>query len=349
MEQILLSLPERLLPWFHANKRDLPWRRDREPYPVWLSEIMLQQTRVEAVKGYYRRFLDRLPTIADLAEVEGSELMKLWEGLGYYSRVRNLQKAAKVIMTEHSGEFPRDYAAIRALPGIGDYTAGAIASICFDEKTPAVDGNVLRVLSRLLDDHSCTDESKVKKHFSELLASAYPDAAGDFTQSLMELGATVCLPNGAPHCEACPMGDLCLARKQSTIDELPVRAAKRPRKQQDMTVFLLTCGDRVALRKRPDTGLLAGLYEFPHLPGTLPASEIIRAAEDWGVHPEFLEKTVGRTHIFTHIQWNMTGARLHCAAENQAFIWADRETVLRDIPLPTAFRQFLSDIWEDIT
>ena len=349
MNMLLACLPERLLPWFYVNKRDLPWRQDREPYHVWLSEIMLQQTRVEAVKGYYKRFLDRLPTIADLAAVEEPELMKLWEGLGYYSRVRNLQKAAKVIMTEHSGEFPRNYKAIRALPGIGDYTAGAVCSICFDGKTPAVDGNVLRVLSRLLDDHSCTDEPKVKRHFSELLASVYPDAAGDFTQSLMELGATVCLPNGAPRCEVCPMGDLCLARKRSTIDELPVRAAKKPRKQQDMTVFLLTVGGRVALRKRPAEGLLAGLYEFPHLHGVLSPEEAIRAAEDWGLHPQELEKTVGRTHIFTHIQWNMTGVRLHCGAENQEFIWADRDTVLRTLALPTAFRQFLPDIWEETT
>lgn len=349
MDHILRKLPERLLPWFDANKRDLPWRQDREPYHVWLSEIMLQQTRVEAVKGYYRRFLTRLPTIADLAEAEESELMKLWEGLGYYSRVRNLQKAATVIVAEHGGQFPRDYAAIRALPGVGDYTAGAISSICFDEKTPAVDGNVLRVLSRILDDHSCTDDPKVKRRFSAALQEVYPPSAGAFTQSLMELGATVCVPNGAPHCTECPMRDLCLARQRSTIDELPVRAEKKPRKHRDMTVFLLTCNGRVALRKRPDEGLLAGLYEFPNLPGTLSAEEIIRTAETWGLHPKELEKTVGRIHIFTHIQWDMTGARLHCGSSNTEFIWADRETVLRDMALPTAFRQFLPDIWEETT
>lgn len=349
MEQILAKMPERLLPWFSKNKRELPWREDREPYHVWLSEIMLQQTRVEAVKGYYQRFLSRLPAISDLAEVEEAELLKLWEGLGYYSRVRNLQKAAKAIMAEHHGVFPKDFTAIRALPGIGDYTAGAVCSICFDAKTPAVDGNVLRVLSRILDDHSCTDDPKVKRRFSELLAAVYPEKAGDFTQSLMELGATICVPNGAPRCERCPMGDVCMARLHNTVDDLPVRAAKKPRKQQEMTVFLLTCGDRVALRKRPAEGLLAGLYEFPHLPGILCAEEIIHTAENWGVKPQYLEKTVGRTHIFTHIQWNMTGARLHCGAENTEFIWADRETVQQSIALPTAFRQFLKDIWEDFS
>ncbi len=348
MNTLLAILPQRLLPWFSSHKRDLPWRRDREPYHIWLSEIMLQQTRVEAVKGYYIRFLERLPTIAALAEVEETELLKLWEGLGYYSRARNLQKAAKVIQTEHDGIFPSEYAAIRALPGIGDYTAGAISSICFDAKTPAVDGNVLRVISRILDDHSCTDDIRVKRRFSQELSEIYPAQAGAFTQALMELGATVCLPNGAPQCESCPVGDLCLARKRNTIDKLPVRAQKKQRKQQDMTVFLLTCGDKVALRRRPDTGLLAGLYEFPHVPEILSTQQILKTAESWDLHPQYLEKTVGRTHIFTHIQWNMTGVRLHCGNMNDIFLWEDRNTVYKSIALPTAFRQFLSDIWEDI-
>ena len=194
------NLPQRLLPWYRAHHRDLPWRQDRDPYHVWVSEIMLQQTRVEAVKGYYARFLSRLPTVSDLAEVPEPELLKLWEGLGYYTRARNLKKAATVIMTEFSGQFPRDYAAIRSLPGIGDYTAGAISSICFEEKTPAVDGNVLRVVSRIRDDHRCIDDPKVKRAITADLAAIYPEEAGTFTQSLMELGATVCLPNGAPLC-----------------------------------------------------------------------------------------------------------------------------------------------------
>jgi A/G-specific adenine glycosylase len=347
MEALLSPLPQRLLPWFREHQRDLPWRRDREPYHVWLSEIMLQQTRVEAVKGYYARFLDRLPNIASLAAVEETELLKLWEGLGYYNRARNLQKAAKVIAEEHGGQFPRDYAAIRALPGIGDYTAGAISSICFDEKTPAVDGNVLRVVSRFLDDHSCTDDPKVKKRFSQLLQEIYPQEAGAFTQSLMELGAMVCVPNGTPLCHSCPLNDLCQAKKQGTIDELPVRAEKKKRRQEELTVLLCTCGDRVALRRRPQEGLLAGLFEFPNLPGTLTAEEIIKTAEDFGLHPEYLEKLVGRKHIFTHIQWNMTGARLHCGSENPEWIWVSRETLRKEYVLPTAFRQFVGDIWEE--
>ncbi len=338
-------LPERLLPWYQAHRRDLPWRSNRDPYHVWVSEIMLQQTRVEAVKGYYARFLTRLPTIAALAAVPEPELLKLWEGLGYYTRARNLKKAAGVIMTEHHGQFPRDYAAIRSLPGIGDYTAGAISSICFDEKTPAVDGNVLRVVSRICDDHRCTDDPKVKRSITASLAEIYPEEAGEFTQSLMELGATVCLPNGAPLCRECPMGGDCLARQRGTVDQLPVRKPKKPRRQEDMTVFLLSCGDKIALERRPDTGLLAGLYQFPHLPGHLSPEEIIEAAEGWGLQPEFLEKLVSRTHIFTHIQWNMQGARLHCAAETPQFLWVDRSA--RDYALPTAFRQFLPDFQEE--
>ncbi len=347
MEEVftpLVLLPQRLPDWFRRNLRELPWRQDREPYHVWLSEIMLQQTRVEAVKGYYTRFLAALPTIEALAQVPEPQLLKLWEGLGYYNRARNLQKAAQVILSEHHGVFPRDYDAIRALPGIGDYTAGAISSICFEARTPAVDGNVLRVVSRVCDYYGCTDEPREKKRITEALAEIYPETAGDFTQALMELGAMVCVPNGAPLCEKCPMGDACLARQRGTVDELPVRKAKKPRRQEDMTVFLLTCGDQIALRKRPDTGLLAGLYEFPHVSGTLSAQEIIAQTEAWGLAPKYLEKLVSRRHIFTHIQWNMTGARLHCGRENSAFIWADRAAIGREYALPTAFRQFLPDL-----
>ena len=341
----LAALPRLLPDWYAAHHRDLPWRRDQKPYHVWVSEIMLQQTRVEAVKGYYARFLSRLPRISDLAEVPEPELLKLWEGLGYYTRVRNLKKAAMEIMTAHHGEFPQDYAAIRKLPGIGDYTAGAISSICFGAKTPAVDGNVLRVAARLCDYHGCTDDPKVKRAITAALAELDPEDAGTFTQSLMELGATVCLPNGAPLCDECPVRAHCLAQKCGTIDALPVRKPKKPRRQEDMTVFLLSCGDEIALERRPDTGLLAGLYQFPHLPGHLSPEEIVKAAEDWGLQPEYLEKLVTRTHIFTHIQWNMLGARLHCAVKSPQFLWADKSG--GEHALPTAFRQFLPDFQEE--
>ena len=204
MEKVLRQLPDRLLPWFAENRRDLPWRRDREPYHIWVSEIMLQQTRVEAVRGYYARFLEALPTVADLAKAPDDGLGKLWEGLGYYSRMRNLRAAAQVVQEKWNGQIPRDYDAVRSLPGIGDYTAGAICSIAFDMPTPAVDGNVLRVLARVLADSRPVDLPAVRREAREALAAVYPEGrCGDFTQALMELGATVCLPNGAPLCDRC--------------------------------------------------------------------------------------------------------------------------------------------------
>ena len=257
----LHALAARLPAWYASHARDLPWRQDREPYHVWLSEIMLQQTRAEAVKGYYTRFLAAVPDIPALAAADPELLRKLWEGLGYYSRVRNLQAAARQIMYEHGGVFPTACSAVRALKGVGDYTAGAICSICFDLPTPAVDGNVLRVLSRLTLDHRCIDDPAVKRAVRDELTAVYPQTgAGTLTQALMELGATVCLPNGAPRCEVCPMRELCAAARDGLWTGCPVRAKKAPRRVEELTVFALSCGGKLALRQRPEQGLLAGLW-----------------------------------------------------------------------------------------
>jgi len=339
---IYAALPQRLLPWYAQNARALPWRENRDPYRVWLSEIMLQQTRVEAVRGYYARFLAQLPDIAALAAADEQQLLKLWEGLGYYNRARNLQKAARQIMQCHGGIFPESYAEIRALAGIGDYTAGAIASICFEQPTPAVDGNVLRVLARLTADDSCTDEPAVKAHFRNALAAVYPPGhCGDFTQSLMELGATVCVPNGAPHCDSCPMADLCRARQQGRQTDFPVRRKKAARKLEEKTVFLLTCGDSIALQRRQDTGLLAGLWQLPNIPGTLTAAEAVAQAEAWGIAPRQLLQSRQRKHIFTHIEWHMTCYDIRCAVPGGDFLWVPRQQLQGEYALPTAFRLFL--------
>lgn len=336
-------LPELLLPWFAENRRDLPWRTDREPYHVWLSEIMLQQTRVEAVRDYYLRFLRELPDIPSLAAAHEDRLLKLWEGLGYYSRVRNLQKAAQKIMAD-GGVFPTQYVAIRALPGIGDYTAGAIASICFEQPTPAVDGNVLRVLSRYLASDAPITDARVKRHCAALLETVYPVGhCGDFTQALMELGATVCVPNGAPHCERCPLAAFCAARRAGTQLRFPVKEAKRPRRVEERTVFILRCGDKLAVCKRPPRGLLAGLWQLPDTVGALETQQAVALAESWGVRPLRVEKTVRRTHIFTHVQWNMTGCYLLCGEEAK-FVWVTPEELSASIGLPTAYRQFLDDL-----
>ena len=337
MNHLFSQLPGLLLPWYEQNKRDLPWRKDREPYHVWLSEIMLQQTRVEAVKGYYSRFLAALPTIEALAHAPQEQLNKLWEGLGYYTRVRNLQKAALQILERHGGVFPDDHAAIRNLAGIGDYTAGAVGSICFGLPTPAVDGNVLRVCSRLTADSAPIDKPQTKKALTEHLAAVYPrDRCGDFTQALMELGATVCVPNGAPNCAACPLSAICLAHRDGIETELPIKTAKKPRRVERMTVFLLHNADGYALRKRPETGLLAGLWEFPHVPDKLELPQVLAQLEHWGIVPEDVERSSEKTHIFTHVQWDMQGWYIRCKTGGD-FTWAPPES----LALPTAFRLFL--------
>ncbi len=341
MEKLPQQLPERLLEWYAAGHRDLPWRRDREPYHVWLSEVMLQQTRVEAVKGYYRRFLAELPDIPALAACPPDRLAKLWEGLGYYSRMRNLQKAAQVIVSAHGGVFPREYDAIRALPGVGDYTAGAIASICFGLPEPAVDGNVLRVLSRVTDDAAPVTDAVVKREYAARLREIYPAGrCGDFTQSLMELGATVCGPNSQPQCALCPLASLCLARANGTALLRPVKAPKKEKRTEEKTVFILRCGTCIAVRRRPEQGLLAGLWELPNVDGKCSAQQALAQAERWGVHPRELCRSSEKTHIFTHIRWELRGFYIECAEAAPLFTWVDPARFRQDIALPTAFRIF---------
>ena len=342
---ILAKLPEVLPDWYRENKRDLPWRRTKEPYHVWLSEIMLQQTRVEAVKGYYARFLEALPTISHLAACDDDQLHKLWEGLGYYSRVRNLKKAAIRIMELHGGQFPGEYEAIRALPGIGDYTAGAVSSICFDRKTPAVDGNVLRVVSRILEDDTPIDLPAQKKRVNDLLKAIYPEEAGEFTQALMELGATLCGPNWKPRCGECPCRGFCGGAIHGTAEKFPVKSPKKEKKVEEKTVFIFSCEGRYALRKRPDTGLLAGLWEFPNVPGKLDVADALVQAEAFGLRPREITRQVERKHIFTHIRWEMRGIYIEVSEPGGDLTWRTGREIRQDAALPTAFRQF----WEEET
>ncbi len=333
----LQQLPIPLLVWYWENARELPWRSDPTPYHVWISEVMLQQTRVAAVLDYYRRFLEAAPSVAALAALPQDRLMKLWQGLGYYSRARNLQKAAEQITLNHKGVFPNTYEGIRSLAGVGDYTAGAISSIAFGLPVPAVDGNVLRVIARITGDSGDIATSAMKRRVTAALAEVIPsDAPGDFNQALMELGATICLPNGAPLCEKCPAAALCRAFQEGRTGELPVKGAKRPRRVEERTVYLLFHGDSVALRRRPDRGLLAGLWEYPNEPadGTDWLSR-------WGLSAP-LERAGTGKHIFTHIEWHMTA--LAGEADNPAlpegWVWANR-TALRDTyAVPNAFRSF---------
>ena len=337
-------LPEgigsRLLPWYDANARDLPWRRDVTPYRVWVSEIMLQQTRIEAARGYFERFMAALPDVAALSNAPEEQVLKLWEGLGYYSRARNLHRAAKRICSEYGGELPADPGELRKLPGVGDYTAGAIASIAFGLPEPAVDGNVLRICARLTCCPDSIGDEKVKRRFREELRAVYPNRrCGDFTSAVMELGEVVCTP-GTPECLTCPISPLCKAYETGTQTDYPIMPEKKQRRVQPKTVLLLEHEGRVALHKRPDRGLLAGLWEFPNTDGHLTPEEAIERAAAWGCGPQSVEACGGAVHVFTHIEWHMTGYRIACAAAPDRFCWTDADDRREDYAVPTAFRYY---------
>ena len=314
-----------LLAWYQQNKRPLPWRLDVNPYRVWVSEIMLQQTRIEAARGYFERFMAALPTVEALAAADEDTVLKLWEGLGYYSRARNLHKCARIVTQRYGGAFPADAAALRALPGIGDYTAGAVASIAFGLPEPALDGNVLRILTRL---EACgeTAGEPLRRRYREELRAIYPaGACGDFTSAVMELGETVCLP-GTPRCGICPLAALCAAHAAGEESLYPVLPEKKPRRVEERRVFLMLCGDRCAFRRRADRGLLAGLWELPN--------DLGRQA------PEDGKACGGAVHVFSHVEWHMQGYIVRCEEELPGYRWADREERL-SLAIPAAFRAYI--------
>lgn len=342
----LEQLPVPLLTWFGEHARTLPWRDDPTPYHVWVSEIMLQQTRVAAVLGYYERFMEAVPTVADLACLPEDQLMKLWQGLGYYNRARNLQKAARQIIDDFDGVFPDRYEDIRSLAGVGDYTAGAVASIAFGQPVPAVDGNVLRVVSRINGDDSDISLAATKERVRAQLEEIIPvHSASKFNQAMMDLGATVCLPNGAPLCEQCPAKEFCRARLEERTDALPVKAPKKERRVEERTVFLIFRDGQVALRRRPERGLLAGLWEFPN--ELAPAQE---ALQEWGITPQDVSRAGTGKHIFTHIEWRMSARILQAADDTlpEGWVWADREELERKYAVPNAFRAFEQTVKEQL-
>ncbi len=338
----LHQMVEPLIRWYRENKRELPWRDIRDPYRIWISEIMLQQTRVEAVKPFYARFLNELPKVSDLANAEEDKLLKLWEGLGYYNRVRNMQKAAQQIMEEHDGEFPKDYESIRGLTGIGNYTAGAISSFAFGIPKPAVDGHVLRVISRVTGSYDDIMKASTKTKVEEQLENVIPkEAACDFNQGLIELGAIVCVPNGAPKCGECPLAHLCEANQKGIQNELPVKQKAKERRIEKRTVLVVQDGDFLAIRKRPKKGLLAGLYEFPNLEGHLTEAEVVAYCKGIGLAPLRIQKLEDGKHIFSHVEWHMIGYRVRvdelekACTENMLFI--EPEDIQEKYPIPAAF------------
>lgn len=335
-----------LLEWYDQNARKLPWREFQDPYRIWVSEIMLQQTRVEAVIPYYERFLSALPTVKDLAECPEDELLRLWEGLGYYNRVRNMQAAAKTIMNEYKGSFPNEFKDILSLKGIGSYTAGAIGSIAFGIPEPAVDGNVLRVIARVRHDESDILLPKTKAYVEDQLREIMPqDVPGKMNQALMELGATVCIPNGAPRCEVCPWQEFCLTKQIEDFDQIPVRVKKTIRRVEHRTIILMKYGDRILLEKRPAKGLLAGLYEFPNYEGTLTDEQALMAAKQKGLSPLRIKDLGPAKHIFSHVQWEMTGFFIQMDETvplPEGLLFIETGTTDREHPIPSAFKRYSS-------
>lgn len=331
-----------LLEWYHRNARPLPWRERPTPYRVWVSEIMLQQTRVEAVRPYFERFMAALPDVASLAAADEAVLFKLWEGLGYYSRARNLQRAAKIIVEEYAGRMPADHDALLSLPGVGPYTAGAVASIAFGIPAAAVDGNVLRVLSRILCKRENMNAPAVKKAADTLLTSILPAGfPGDFNQAMMELGATVCTP-GVPRCGLCPAAAHCIGLREGCAAELPVKPPKKARKILERTVPVIWSDRGVLLRRRPDTGLLAGLWEFPASDGWLEPGELEARIKSWGGSVHEVCRLADSRHIFTHLEWHMRGYGLHtdpfCPPTD--WVWASGEALLQEYALPSAYKVY---------
>ncbi len=331
-----------IIEWYRDIGRTLPWRQEPTPYHVWISEIMLQQTRIEAVIPYYERFLRAFPTVEALAQAEDDRLMKLWEGLGYYSRARNLKKAAVLIVEKYAGRLPREAAELKKLPGIGDYTAGAIASIAFGQPESAVDGNVLRVVMRLLACDEDIHAAKTKAWVTELLRQSYPsgEEASLLTQGIMELGETVCIPNGEAKCPLCPLREHCLARETDAVDRFPVKSPLKERRVEDWTVLLLRHQGKYAIRRRPGSGLLAGLWEFPGVEGRLSGAQAEDYVRALGLCPLSCTPCGESKHVFTHVEWHMSGFFVDCAGEGGDFLWKSPGEIQREHAIPTAFRYY---------
>ena len=343
MKKINREDVENIVEWFAVNKRDLPWRANNNPYAVWISEIMLQQTRIEAVIPKYLAFMHELPNIESLAGCDDDKLMKLWEGLGYYSRARNIKKCALVLKDKYYYKFPQTKKELITLPGIGPYTAGAIASIAYGKVASAVDGNVLRVISRVTLSREDILKQSVKRSMEQAIVEIMPaDRPGAFNQALMELGAMVCVPNGEPHCESCPLKGLCLARKMGAMDEIPVKKAKKPRRIEEKTVMIIRDGEHLAIHKRPPKGLLSGLYELPNTEGHLTQDEAVAWVKEKGFSPIRIKGLETAKHIFSHVEWHMTAylILIEDPQETGEYLFVEPEKTEEKYPIPAAFAAY---------
>lgn len=337
----LENIVKPLLDWYQISKRDLPWRHTTNSYNIWISEIMLQQTRVEAVKDYYQRFLKELPTIEELAKVEEDKLLKLWEGLGYYSRARNLKKCAQMVIESGKVELPRNYEELKKLPGIGPYAAGSIGSIAYGLKTPAIDGNVLRVMSRILEDDRDILNNKVRQEYFEKLSKIMPENSRDFTESLMELGALVCLPNGEPKCNICPLAFCCQGYQHQTMLNFPVKKKLNKRTIEKRTILILEYQNTIAIQKRPSTGLLASLYEFFSLENQYEEEALKNKLAELGIEWSEIKELGIAKHIFSHKEWHMIGYYIKCNQKpSLKLTWVTKEELQNDYSLPSAFSYY---------
>ncbi|MDO5095441.1 MAG: A/G-specific adenine glycosylase [Peptostreptococcaceae bacterium] len=343
------GLAEKALSYYYAHRRFLPWRENPTPYHVWISEIMLQQTRVDTVIPYFNRFIENFPTIMDLANAPEDKLLKLWEGLGYYSRARNLQKAAKVLLDNYDASLPSDKSELMKLPGIGAYTAGAISSIAFGKSETAVDGNLIRIGSRLMAYRDSVSNAQGKKVMENFWLHLLPEKhAGDFNQAMMDLGATICLPNSEPLCLLCPIREYCLAFELGNPTDFPKKEIKKPRRIEEKTVFLLRFEEKILLQKRENGGLLGGLLQFPMADEHLQENDALSFLQNRGLVPIRIKAGVHAKHIFSHIEWRMISWEVvldpFVVMENPKndfdnSIWVE-QTQLDEITLPTAFRKF---------
>ena len=329
-----------LIEWFEANKRLLPFRQEPSAYHIWVSEIMLQQTRVSAALPYYERFIAALPDPAALAACDADTLHRLWQGLGYYNRVNNMQKAARIVCEQYGGALPADYDALRALPGIGEYTAGAIASIAFGLPAPAVDGNVLRVFARLYDDDADITRPETRRLFTARVLEQMPKTSpGPYNEALMELGALVCLPNGAPQCSVCPLAALCRGRASGRAERLPTKPAPKAKEPQHITVALVQSGQGLLLQRRPSQGLLAGLWQPAAFEGELTRQQLAAKLAELGVTVEFAASLPPAKHVFTHKIWLLGGWRGTAAPVPLPDGWAWGS--VQEYAVPSAFEAYV--------
>lgn len=342
--EIITQFQDKLLAWYDHNARILPWRDNPSPYRVWISEIMLQQTRVHTVKPYFENFMKEVPTIEALANISEDRLLKIWEGLGYYSRAKNLKKAALMVLQQFEGSIPSTIEELKSLPGIGPYTSGAIASIAFGIRAPAIDGNVLRVMARITANQGDIANNRIKKQIEDEVNKILPRVrVGDFNQGLMELGATICLPNGLPKCKQCPVHFICQGYQKDVVESIPLKSKKKPRRVEQKTIFVIDYNHHIALRQRPNEGLLSNLWEFPQVDGNLSEEECHEEMKHRNMSIEKIIPLTKAKHIFTHLEWHMVGyyVLLKSLPQNTEFTWATKKEIKKQYSIPSAFKVYV--------